>query len=129
MKLTWRGKQVTEELYRDIAKAVGEIGLEVERGAKMELYPGHGYDTGSLKRSVHTAHPRHSFKGEHSYPRGPERGGNLVIGQIGLDGVPAIAVGTGQNYAQYVHPQFQFFGAGLQRARIMARSILRRYRR
>lgn len=129
MRLVWRGKQLTEYIVADMRMAVGEIGLAIEQGAKGDLYPLHGYDTGSLKRSIHTAKPGHSFKGEHRYPDGPERGGRLVPGELGTDGNPQIAVGTGQDYAHYVHWRFPFFEAGLLRAKIMLPSILRRYRR
>lgn len=97
-KLNWKGETFLRDATRALAEANGEIALAIETEAKRELYPGHGVDSGTLKRSIHVAQPGYNWARDNvkPSPRSPERGGRLIRG---LD----LTVGSGMVYALAVH--------------------------
>lgn len=128
-RFNWRGEDVQKQVKEAMAQALGEIGLEVEKGAKGHLWPGHGVDTRSLQGSIHTAEPGYNWKGDHRYPDGPERGGKLVPAQKGLDGNLHLEVGSGQKYAIWVLLKYYaYLWVGLRRGVQMASRIIRKHR-
>ena len=129
MKLNWRGAQVLEQVERSVGDALGDIGLECEKAAKANLYPGHGYDTGSMQRGVHCAKPGHNWEALHQYPDGPELGGVHVRGEKGWDGLLHIECGTPQLYSLIVHIKwYPFMFVGLRAATAAVPSIVAKYR-
>lgn len=110
--LDWRGDDVKRMVEENIAKAMGEFGLTVEGEAKSELQKGHGVETGTLRRSIHTAKAGYDWSKdgvglEHPRPLpigpvGPNRGDSEVT-PTASSGKLTIEVGSGLVYAMAVH--------------------------
>lgn len=96
----WRGKEVTQEVARNVASALGEIALRAEGHAKRELQKGHGVITGTLRRSIHTAQPDYQWTSDAS--GSGERGGKLVPALI-MGSMITVQVGSGLVYAMAIH--------------------------
>lgn len=111
----WHGPQISRKVVRRAKRAMADIALAGEKGAKAHLYPGHGYDTGSLKRSIHVAKPGYNWESDHSYPNGPERGGQRVMPGEDME----LTIGSGQDYAHWVILRwgYDFMQAGMTAAR------------
>lgn len=133
-KLTWRGKEVTEQVKRNLMAAMGEFALTVEGNAKKELKRGHGVLTGTLRRSIHTAQPGYSWSGDDVEPEKgtPELGGKNF--EAVVDGKRiAIQVGSGLRYALLVHQGhgsfagYHFLTNGLSKSQRGLNAILRKY--
>jgi len=125
----WYGEHVLRQTVDNVAEALGEIAFEAELGAKHHIQPGHGVDTGSLKRSIHCAPPGYNWRADHSYPNGPERGGKIVKAEPMPNGKLWVRVGSGQRYSIWVYLKYyRFMEAGRLRARLMTGSILHRHR-
>lgn len=110
VRLDWRGDQVIADVRRNMAQAMGEIGLRVEAESKKELYKGHGVLTGTLRRSIHAAQPGYSWASDDVAPAAgtPERGGQMALGITMSDAI-VVQVGSGLNYALPVHQGFGGF--------------------
>lgn len=78
--------------------------------ARARLYPGHGVDTGTMKKRTHVAKPGNDWNGEHVEPH------------VGAPGIPnrwllptklrnnyALELGCGQNYTIYYHQKKDAF--------------------
>lgn len=131
MRLRWRGTEIAKSVEGKLAQALGEIALNVEQEAKRELTPGHGVDTRSMQKSIHTAPPGHNWPAEHDYPKGPERGGVLVPADL-RGGALRISVGSPQDYSYEVHSVRQayfFITNGLQRTLGRVDAIVRKHLR
>lgn len=105
-KLNWRGRQAGDEFLRKvIVPGMGLIGLAVESEAKQELRKGHGVESGTLRRSIHTAEPGYHWGSDdvEPAPGTPERGGKRTDGLV-------VQVGSGLNYALPVHQGHGSFG-------------------
>lgn len=50
--MIWNGRDVLRDASAKLAEAFEEFGAFWAEAAKGELYPGHGYDTGRLQRSI-----------------------------------------------------------------------------
>lgn len=102
----WNGPKIVDEVEDNIPKLLGEFALLVEGFAQDQLFPGHGYLTGALFGSLHTALPGYNWTADHFDPsKGlgfPKRGGRLVLA-VKRGGRFWIQVGSGQNYAMPVH--------------------------
>lgn len=110
MPLTWRGPRVREKLIDALSATLVEFDQAAERDAKQRLFPGHGYDTGTLQRSIHAAAPDYNWH-EDDVPRStdtPERGGRNFTPEVQRKKILA-AVGSGMRYAIYVHQSWYRF--------------------
>lgn len=95
----WKGKQAGEAFLREVVEpGMGLIGLAVEGESKKELRKGHGVESGTLRRSIHTALPGYTWASDdvEPAPGTPERGKKRVNGLV-------VSVGSGLNYALPVH--------------------------
>lgn len=103
-RLHWRGDEVKETAEKALVQAMIEIGLRVEGESKKELYKGHGVITGTLRRSIHTAVPGYTWRGDNVKPAPgtPERGGQQTT-PINAAGRLIVQVGSGLEYAIWVH--------------------------
>ena len=100
----WRGKEITQEVAQNVAKALGEYGLRVEGRAKRKLRRGQGVLTGTLRRSIHTEVPGYLWSGDNVEPASgtPERGGVLTEGLVTQKRI-TVQVGSGLVYAMAIH--------------------------
>lgn len=98
---SWKGKEISEAVAANMAKAIGEYALRVEGHSKRQLRKGHGVLTGTLRRSIHTAQDGYSWTGDHAED-GPERGGKFVEG-VKKGKKITIQVGSGLVYAMAIH--------------------------
>ena len=100
----WRGKQIGEAVAKNVAAAMGELGLRAEGYSKKELRKGHGVETGTLRRSIHTAQPGYNWSADNVKPKSgtPERGGRAVDALIESKKI-TIQLGSGLGYALPVH--------------------------
>ena len=107
-KLTWRGPEVLQNCVENQASALDEFGALVIQEARAELYPGHGYRTGNLYRSL--------------YHR-------LVLTAERIN----VEVGSPLSYALWVHqghgsfPGYHYLWIGLQRATPQLEYIVARH--
>lgn len=111
VRFNWRDKDVESQVEENLKDALGELGLMAETEAKRELYPGHGVETGTLRRSIHAAEPGYDWRGDNVAPSSgaPERGGRRVRGAKRGDRI-VVEVGSGMEYAVYVHQGHRSFG-------------------
>lgn len=100
----WRGKEITQAVAENMAKAIGEYGLRVEGRAKRKLRRGQGVLTGTLRRSIHTQVPGYPWSSDNVEPASgtPERGGELNEGLITQNRI-TVQVGSGLVYAMAIH--------------------------
>lgn len=126
---SWRGKQVSDAVKRNVARAFGEFGLRAERHAKRELRKGHGVETGTLRRSIHTAPPGYDWGGDSG---SSEMGGRTVVGEIVGDRI-TLQLGSGLTYALPVHQGhhsftgYHYLTNGLTKAKPELPAVLRKY--
>lgn len=110
VKLNWQGKQLLKKLASGLSDGLVEFDHEVAEAAKAQLWPGHGVETRTLKRSIHGAAPDYNWRGDNVTPsdKSPERGrrpfkakviGNKIMG----------VVGSGMVYAMAIHQGFESF--------------------
>lgn len=133
--LDWRGDEVKRTVMQNMAKALGEFGLTVEGEAKRELRRGHGVETGTLRRSIHTAMPGYDWGSDDVTPAPgtPERGGSQTNAAENNDQL-TVEVGSGLKYAMAVHQGhhnfqgYHFLANGLKKAQGKLQSILAKYK-
>lgn len=103
-RLEWKGAECQARAIRTLVGGLGEFDLEVERVAKSILQPEHGVVTGTLRRSIHAAHPAYRWEGDDVIPTRstPERGGRGG-GPEEVGGIIAGTIGSGLSYALPVH--------------------------
>lgn len=131
---SWRGKEVTEAVKRNVAKALGEFALRVEGNSKRQLRRGHGVETGTLRRSIHTAQPGYNWGADDVEPssQSSELGGKSFDAVINGKKI-TIQVGSGLRYALAVHQGHHSFGGyhylttGLEQAKKDLPEVLRKY--
>src|SRR4051812_25061080 len=70
-----------------------------EMAAKASLSPGHGVDTGSMKRRTHVAEPGYPWAEDHVEPtENTAPLGNIIVLPSMMRGKIALELGCGQNY-------------------------------
>lgn len=116
MKARWKykwNKRLNREVFAVAAEIMGAIALEVEKEAKGHLFPFHGYLTGTLERSIHTAGPDYTWANDDIEPSEgtPERGGRFVKATVRGKQV-TISVGSGMAYAMAQHQGFRHYISG-----------------
>ena len=127
---SWRGKEVTQEVLQNVAKAMGEFGLRVEGHSKKELRKGHGVITATLRRSIHCAQPGYNWAGDTG---GGELGGRSFEAMIKGQKV-TIQLGSGLRYALPVHQGhhsfqgYHFLTIGVDKARPELPEVLARHK-
>lgn len=133
--LDWRGDEVKRQVMMNASKAIGEFAFEVEGEAKRELRRGHGVESGTLRRSIHTATVGYDWAGDDVEPSAgtPERGGSQVDAEES-SGRLTVQVGSGMVYALAVHQGhhsfqgYHYLTNGLQKAKAKLDGILSKYR-
>ena len=90
--------------------ALTEFGLRLEAAAKLELRPGRGVITGTLRRSIHMSGLDYQWEGDDTAPGSntPERGGQSPDIQK-RKGSLAMVFGSGLVYAMPVHQGHRSF--------------------
>jgi len=131
----WRGKEVSQQVAKNIATALGEFALRAEGRSKKELQKGHGVVTGTARRSIHTAQPGYAWSGDHVEPgtSTPERGGQKIDAL--LDGSKiTIQLGSGLGYALPLHQGHHGFGGyhfltiGVEKAKKELPAVLKKHK-
>jgi hypothetical protein len=133
--LDWRGDDVKRLVRENVAVAMGMFGLVVEGEAKRELQKGHGVETGTLRRSIHTAEPGYDWPRDDIAPSegSPELGGSEVTPSTTGDQI-GVQVGSGLSYSMAVHQGhhsfagYHFITIGLEKAMSRLDSILSRFK-
>lgn len=133
-KLIWRGDEVVAEKQKSMMGAMSEIGLRVEGESKRELYKGHGVLTGTLRRSIHSATPGYTWRGDNVDPAEgtPERGGQPALPTLERNQI-VVQVGSGMEYAMAVHQGhhsfegYHFITNGLRRVMSLVQGIVRKH--
>jgi hypothetical protein len=135
MKFKWYGKKVFRQVIDETVKpGLRDFGLDVEGESKAELQKGHGVETGTLRRSIHTASPGYSWAADNvpASPGSPERGSTNALPETS-GGKLTIQVGSGMSYALPVHQGhhsfsgYHFLTNGLQKARPRLDSHIERH--
>lgn len=103
-RVTWKGRQIREQIAQRAADAVTEFDLRVEASAKAELYPGHGKRFGTLQRAIYGAPGRVE--------------GKKVRGSIGVRGV---------RYALPIHRRYKYIHVGFEKERPGFKAILKKH--
>jgi hypothetical protein len=132
-ELNWKGDDVLRTTKQNAAKIIAEFALMVEGESKKELRKGHGVETGTLRRSIHTALPGYDWGGDDVEPSAgaPERGGGEVVPEAADQ--MTVEVGSGLVYAMAVHQGHHNFSGyhyltnGLKKAKEKLSSIIARH--
>lgn len=131
----WRGKEVTAEVAQNVALALGELALRAEGYSKKELEKGHGVETGTLRRSIHTAQPSYVWIGDNVKPSRatPERGSKQVKAAVNGSRI-TVQLGSGLSYALAVHQGhgsfkgYHYLTNGVEKAKGELGEVLRKHR-
>lgn len=134
-ELDWRGDEVKQIVLEHGAEIIAEFGLTVEGESKKELSKGHGVETGTARRSIHTALPGYDWGGDDVEPSNssPERGDAQVVPDINGSKL-TIEVGSGLKYALPLHQGhhnfsgYHFLTNGLNKAKENLASIIARHK-
>ena len=132
--LNWKGDELKRTMQVNGAKIISEFGLTVEAEAKKELRRGHGVETGTLRRSIHTALSGYDWGGDDVEPSqgAPERGGTAAMPE--QSNQLTVQVGSGLVYAMAVHQGHHNFSGyhyltnGLTKAKNRLASIISKYK-
>ena len=132
---TWRGKEVTQAVAKNVASALGEIALRAEGHAKRELRKGHGVVTGTARRSIHTAEPGYNWSADHveASSASAELGGKMVTAAIQGSRI-TVQLGSGLGYALPLHQGHQgfegyhFLTIGVDKAKKEVPEVVRKYK-
>ena len=132
-ELIWKGDEVLKTTQENAAKIISEFALTVEGEAKKELRKGHGVETGTLRRSIHTALPGYDWGGDDVEPSAGaiERGGEAAMPEM-ADQL-TVEVGSGLVYAMAVHQGhhnftgYHYLTNGLKKAQGKLPSIIARH--
>lgn len=130
----WLGKQVTQQVAKNVAMALGEFALRAEGYSKKELRKGHGVITGTARRSIHTAQPGYNWSTDHvaAAQGSPERGGKKVDALINGSRI-TVQLGSGLGYALPLHQGHQgfqgyhFITIGVDKAKSDLPAVLERH--
>jgi hypothetical protein len=133
--LNWKGDEVKNLTMENAARIISEFALTVEGESKKELRKGHGVETGTLRRSIHTALPGYDWGGDDVEPSegAPERGGSEATPTVD-GGKLTIEVGSGLVYAMAVHQGhhsfegYHYLTNGLNKAKGKLSSIIARHK-
>lgn len=131
--LNWKGDEVLKTTQENGAAIISEFALTVEGEAKKELRKGHGVETGTLRRSIHTALPGYDWGGDDVEPSAGaiERGGEAAMPEAGNQ--LTVEVGSGLVYAMAVHQGhhnftgYHYLTNGLKKAQGKLPSIIARH--
>lgn len=125
----WRGKEISDAVKKNMAKALGEFGLIAEGHAKRQLQKGHGVLTGTLRRSIHTAPPGYNWAGDSGRI---EEGGQVIEAVVEGKRI-TLLLGSGLGYALPVHQGhhsfegYHFLANGIEQARQEMPGVLMKY--
>lgn len=130
----WNGPNVVLAVQGNMAKALGKFALVAEGFAKKELTKGHGVETGTLRRSIHTAQPGYDWAGDNvpAEQGTPERGGSMNEAANESNRI-TIQLGSGLNYALPVHQGhhnfegYHYLVNGVDKAKAQMPGILKGY--
>ena len=130
----WNGDAIGKAVGQNVAAALGEFGLRVEAHSKKELEHGHGVETGTLRRSIHTAQGGYNWSADNVEPstETPERGNQQIEAAIKSSKI-TIQVGSGMVYALAVHQGHHSFDGyhyltnGLEKAKPELSAVLKKY--
>ena len=133
--ITWRGKQVYQQVAQNVAVALGEFALRAERYSKKELQKGHGVLTGTARRSIHVALPGYNWASDDVKPETgtPERGGQEFEAVVNGNRI-TIQLGSGLGYALPLHQGhhgftgYHFLTNGLEKAKPELPKILKKHK-
>lgn len=111
--LKWFGDDIKKNMEAAAGEALTEFGLRCETAAKKRLQPGHGVETGTLRRSIHSAVPGYNWRSDNVEPSdsSPERGGQGTE-PVEKNGKLTLELGSGLEYAMAIH---QGWEAGYKR--------------
>jgi hypothetical protein len=131
----WNGDSIGKAVVQNVAAALGEFGLRVETHSKKELEHGHGVETGTLRRSIHTAQGGYNWSADNvePSPASPERGNQQNEAAIKGSKI-TIQVGSGLSYALPVHQGHHSFDGyhyltnGLEKAKPELPAVLKKHR-
>lgn len=114
-RLNWKGDKVEAAAQDVLSLFLQQFGLAVEGGAKERLYYGHGVDTGTLRRSIHSADPNYNWPGDSIRPAAdtPERGGK-AISPAKKGNKLVLCVGSGMVYARVINAKYHFMEDSLE---------------
>lgn len=109
-RLNWQGDKVLADAEHLATRTQAELMYLAGLNARERLFPGHGYDTGTMKRRTHTAKPGYNWQ-EHveATPSSPGIAHRYIIPEIVRGRVWALELGCGQNYAIYYHQKHDAF--------------------
>lgn len=126
--VNWRGEAAFGQIEQALSDALVDIGQRIEGEAKKQLRPGHGKVTGTLQRSIHAASADYSFRSDNVKAGAgtPERGGGVPVPRRSRERL-IIAVGTGMEYAMWIHLLYGYLSAGFNKVSPQALSIVRKY--
>jgi hypothetical protein len=132
--LNWKGDELKRTMEVNGAKIISEFGLTVEAEAKKELRRGHGVETGTLRRSIHTALSGYNWSSDDVEPGkgSPELGGTAAMPQ--QSNQLTVQVGSGLVYAMAVHQGhgnfsgYHYLTNGLTKAKGKLASIISKYK-
>lgn len=130
----WLGKQVTQQVAKNVSVALGEFALRAEYHAKKELRKGHGVITGTARRSIHTAQPGYNWPADHveAAQGSPERGGKKIDALIKGNRI-TVQLGSGLGYSLALHQGhhgfqgYHFLTIGVDKAKPELPMVLTRH--
>ncbi len=133
-RLRWSAEVAQAQAEAALVQAMMEIGLRIEGESKKELYKGHGVITGTLRRSIHTAMPGYTWRGDNVTPSAstPERG-NKATPPVLERGRLVVQLGSGLEYAIWVHQGhhsfegYHFIENGVEKVRPLIPGIVRKH--
>lgn len=104
--LKWKGADVAAEIEARATRALEEIDLRIQAGAKQELWPGHGVVTGTLRRDIQA---------------GPvEKRGRRLIGRVGTSQIT-------KAYSLLIHNRYLYLRRGFEKVKPQASAILNKH--
>lgn len=126
--VNWKGGLAEGQIEQALGDALVEIAQRIEGEAKKQLHPGHGKVTGTLQRSIHAASSDYNFRADNvkSGPGTPERGGGTPLPRRSGNRL-VLAVGTGMEYAMWVHLLYGYLRAGFTKVQPSALNIVKKY--
>lgn len=104
MTVNWKGKQVFVARAKELICVLDDLNAQIQREAKAELYPGHGYLTGALQQSISVKPARQD--------------GNRIVGQVETRGI---------RYAWRIHGRYQYLTQGWRKVKPHAGATVRTY--
>lgn len=109
-RLNWQGDKVYSDAVDLAIHTQAELMYQAGLNARARLVPGHGYDTGTMKRRTHVAKPGYNWN-EHvpASPSAPGIPHRYLLPEIVRGEVYALELGCGQEYTIYYHQKHDPF--------------------